>query len=126
MPELTEAQAGLLSDARGAAQRALRRIVVDAARASKLPSLTTEQRAEWRERAEVWAAAAEFASDLVAPLPDGAVDCLPDRGVHLGDYTTTTKLPRALQSLSKLIAPWKRHASLERCPGGAATQGAPQ
>ena len=66
MPELTEAGARLLSDVRDAAQLALRRIVVDAARASKLPSLTAEQRTEWRERAEVWAdtAAGEFASDL--------------------------------------------------------------
>jgi len=74
MPELTETQARLLSDLRDAGQRALRRIVVDAARASKLPSLTVEQRAEWRERAEVWAdtAAVEFASDLVALLPVGA------------------------------------------------------
>src|SRR5262249_4783987 len=50
------------------------RIVVDAARASKLPSLTTEQRAEWGERAEVWAntAADEFANDLVALLSMGA------------------------------------------------------
>ena len=66
MLELTEAQARLLADVRDAAQRALRRIVVDAAPASKLPSLTPEQRAEWRERAEVWAEAAanEFARDL--------------------------------------------------------------
>ena len=61
---------------RGAAQLALRRIVVDAARASKLPSLTAGQRTEWRERAEVWAdtAAGEFASDLVALLPDGVLE----------------------------------------------------
>jgi hypothetical protein len=47
--------------------------VVDAARASNLPALTAEQRAEWRERAEVWAdtAVVEFASDLAA-LPMGA------------------------------------------------------
>ena len=44
MPELTEAGAQLLSNVRDAAQLALRRIVVDAARASKLPSLTAEQR----------------------------------------------------------------------------------
>ena len=33
----------------------------------------TEQRPEWRERAEVWAdtAAAEFPRDLVALLPEG-------------------------------------------------------
>jgi len=70
MPELTEAQAGLLYAVRAAARQALRRIVVDAARASKLPSLTTGQRAGWRERAEVWGdtAAAECASDLVALL----------------------------------------------------------
>jgi hypothetical protein len=61
----------LLSDIRDAAQQALRRIVVDAARASRLPSLTAEQRAEWRERAEASAntTADEFASDLVALLP---------------------------------------------------------
>ena len=70
MPELTEAGARLLSDVRDAAQLALRRIVVDAARASKLPSLTAEQRTEWRERAEVWAdtAAGEFAP----PRPEHA------------------------------------------------------
>ena len=69
MPELTEAGARLLTDVRDAAQLALRRIVVDAARASKLPSLTTEQRTEWRERAEVWAdtAAGEFAGDQASP-----------------------------------------------------------
>jgi len=50
--------------------------VVDAARASKLPSLTAEQRTEWRERAEAWVdtAAGEFASDLVALLPDGVLE----------------------------------------------------
>ena len=50
--------------------------MVDAARASKLPSLTAEQRTEWRERAEAWVdtAAGEFASDLVALLPDGALE----------------------------------------------------
>jgi len=76
MPERTEAGARLLSDVRDAAQRALRRIVVDAARASKLPSLTAEQRTEWRERAEAWVdtAAGEFASDLVALLPDGVLE----------------------------------------------------
>jgi hypothetical protein len=76
MPERTEAGARLRSDVRDAAQRALRRIVVDAARASKLPSLTAEQRTEWRERAEAWAdtAAGEFASDLVALLPDGVLE----------------------------------------------------
>ena len=76
MPELTEAGARLLTDVRGAARLALRRIVVDAARASKLASLTAEQRIEWRERAEVWAdtAAGEFASDLVALLPDGVLE----------------------------------------------------
>lgn len=50
--------------------------MVDAARASKLPSLTAEQRTEWSERAEAWAdtAAGEFASDLVALLPDGVLE----------------------------------------------------
>ena len=71
MLELTVAQTRLLSADQDTAQRALRRIVVDTARAS---TLTAEQRAEWRERAEVWAnsAAVEFASDLVALLPEGA------------------------------------------------------
>jgi len=59
MLELTVAQTRLLSADQDTAQRALRRIVVDTARAS---TLTAEQRAEWRERTEVWAAAAaEFA-----------------------------------------------------------------
>ena len=73
MQTLTDAQR-LHSEVRDAARRAFRRIVLDAARASKLPSLTAEQRAEWREQAEVWAdaAAGEFASDLVALPPEGA------------------------------------------------------
>jgi hypothetical protein len=61
MPEPAEG----CSAARDVAQRALRRIVVDAARASRLSSLTAEQRAEWRERAEVWADTTPLSSPTI-------------------------------------------------------------